>query len=361
MQHAPFVARFGHELHADGGGSCRGTTDLPQHTMAPPPLRAAFLGRRPADEGTSAEREPVEASARHGTGLQADRRGSYDRSQAAKSQTIDEYACIHKEKIRLTHLGAPCLPSCKFGQRCLDEITKPVLYKAHEYSFCDDDGELISKKKQSQRWRRLVDSWVTFSPDGTSTEEYRIGSYRACREAARAAYGMQPSRLSAMLRVAKGSPGGLESQQALRSWDASVASARAAEKVTSKSEAGTWWLDILELWDHMPAEFTIAHPRLVWSELYSKIYLREIEHWGSAEPLRAGVGNRMSEGKKGKKKCEKKNPKPPGSWFRARHEAMRIISIKYTGHDATGEPNVLLNQALESWRPLQLRRMQRVR
>lgn len=313
MQHEPFVARFGHELHADGGGSCRGATDLPQHTMAPP-LRAAFLGRRPADEGTSAEREPVEASARHGTGLQADRRGSYDRSQAAKSQTIDEYAGIHKEKIRLTHLGAPCLPSCKFGQRCLDEITKPVLYKAHEYSFCDDDGELISKKKQSQRWRRLVDSWVTFSPDGTSTEEYRIGSYRACREAAREAYGMQPSRLSAMLRVAKGTPGGLESQQALRSWDASVASARAAEKVTSKSEAVTWWLDILELWDHMPAEFTIVHPRLVWSELYSKIYLREIEHWGSADAVAGwGWGGQPHErGQEGQEETREEEPQAAG-------------------------------------------------
>jgi hypothetical protein len=222
-------------------------------------------------------------SARHGTGLQRDGRGGYDHTAPGvrKTLTLADYAAEHKERIRLTHLGAPCLPTCKFGQRCLDEVTKPVLYRAHEYSFYADDGggTPLTKKEQSQRWLKLVDSWVTFDVDGKISEDYRIGSYRTCREAAREAYGILPLRLSSMLRVAKAAPGGLESEEAMRLWDANVAAMHAAERTTSTSEAVNWWLQTIKLWDHMPAEFTIVHPRLVWSELYARIYLREMYAW----------------------------------------------------------------------------------
>jgi hypothetical protein len=69
-----------------------------------------------------------------------DQRGQYDRSSASKALTIEKYAERHHEKIRTTNLGAPCLPSCKFGLRCLDGVTKPVLYRAHEYSYYASDG-----------------------------------------------------------------------------------------------------------------------------------------------------------------------------------------------------------------------------
>eukprot|EP00962_Isochrysis_galbana_P020507 scaffold5987_cov122-Isochrysis_galbana.AAC.1 len=75
-----------------------------------------------------------------------------------------------------------------------------------------------------------------------------------------------------MLRVAKAAPRGLESEEAMRLWDANVAAMHAAERTTSTSEAVNWWLQTIKLWDHMPAEFTIVHPRLVWSELYARIY-----------------------------------------------------------------------------------------
>jgi hypothetical protein len=98
--------------------------------------------------------------------------------------------------------------------RCLDEVTKPVLYRAHEYSYYASDGTPLTKKEQSARWRELVCSWVMFDVDGECVEEYRIGSHRTCRDAVREAYGILPTRLSAMLRVAKECPGRLESEEA---------------------------------------------------------------------------------------------------------------------------------------------------
>jgi hypothetical protein len=87
----------------------------------------------------------------------------------------------------------------------------------------------------------------------------------------------------------------------------------------------TWWLETINLWDHMPAEFTIVHPNLVWAELYWRLYVREMELWGSSPPLRAVSGEDNSK------------VKPPGSWYRARKEAMRILSIEHTGLDLANE------------------------
>jgi hypothetical protein len=174
--------------------------------------------------GDDADELPL-ARARDGTGLQADLRGSYDRAGAGKALSIEEYAKAHKKKIRTTHLGAPCMPSCKFGMRCLDEVTKPTLYLAHEYSSYAADGTPLAKHEQSERWRQLVTTWVRFDVDGKASENYRIGSHRACREAAREAYGMLPSRLTAMISVLKQAPGRMQTAVALLKRDVDVAAA----------------------------------------------------------------------------------------------------------------------------------------
>jgi hypothetical protein len=163
------------------------------------------------------------------------------------------------------------------------------------------------------------------------------------------AYGILPTRLSVMLRVAKEGPGRLESEEALRTWDADVVSARAAERTTSTSEAIIWWLETIELWDHLSAEFTVCRPRSVWSELYSKVYVREMELWGAAPPLRSKLEDTIMPGIP---------PKPPGSWSTTRQEAMHVQSIRHTELDPNTNGPIMFIRTPEPRRPLELRQVQ---
>jgi hypothetical protein len=190
-----------------------------------------------------------------------------------------------------------------------------------------------------------------FDVDGKCVEEYRIGSHRTCRDAAREANGILLTRLSAMLRVAKEGPGRLESEEALCTWDADVASARAAERTTSTSKAITWWLETIKLWDHPPAEFTVCHPRLVWSELYSKVYVREMELWGAAPPLRSKPDDNIIH--------HVRHPTQT-AWLMVHHSQGGHARPVHPTHgvESKHQWSRQVHQAPEPRRPLELRRVQ---
>eukprot|EP00965_Chrysotila_dentata_P113925 3766859-Pleurochrysis_carterae.AAC.1 len=54
----------------------------------------------------------------------------------------------------------------------------------------------------------------------------------------------------------------------MKAWKAAARAARAAEQSTSSSEAVDWWMLMFSLWDTVPNEFMIVHPRIVWDRLY---------------------------------------------------------------------------------------------
>eukprot|EP00965_Chrysotila_dentata_P109043 3602525-Pleurochrysis_carterae.AAC.1 len=74
-------------------------------------------------------------------------------------------------------------------------------------------------------------------------------------------------------------------------------------ETTSQSEAVTWWMQILPLWDAIPNEFIIKHPRLLWDRLY-ELYCAEVSTWPGCEPLKSAID----------KKTDKPSGRPPGSW-----------------------------------------------
>ena len=76
---------------------------------------------------------------------------------------------------------------------------------------------------------------------------------------------------------------------------------QAAEQTTKATLACNWWRGTLQLWDHIPAEHILVHPRLVWEDLFTKSYAEEILCTSSTPPYRAT-----------------KTGKAPGTWFAAR-------------------------------------------
>lgn len=76
----------------------------------------------------------------------------------------------------------------------------------------------------------------------------------------------------------------------------------------------------MEVWDHIPDEKCLKHPRILWKSLYEGVYVPYIELWGACEAYYP----------------DKRNDdiwQPPGAWYRARKAALRQLSILHTGFD----------------------------
>eukprot|EP00965_Chrysotila_dentata_P110228 3642420-Pleurochrysis_carterae.AAC.1 len=69
-------------------------------------------------------------------------------------------------------------------------------------------------------------------------------------------------------------PGFMESAITHKDWNATARAARAAEVSSSRSEAIKWWTTMLSMWDAVPNEFVIVHPRLIWDNLYVSVLLK---------------------------------------------------------------------------------------
>jgi hypothetical protein len=91
-------------------------------------------------------------------------------------------------------------------------------------------------------------------------------------------------------------------------------------------------------WEAVPAENVIVHPLLVLTDLYHTEYLPYIQSYGQAPPLSSSRMSKAAPSASGKVVGQ-----PPGGSFRARKEALKAVSIEWTGLDpATGEPKTML-------------------
>eukprot|EP00965_Chrysotila_dentata_P131612 4351043-Pleurochrysis_carterae.AAC.1 len=54
-------------------------------------------------------------------------------------------------------------------------------------------------------------------------------------------------------------------------WNGAASEALRKEKSSSTSEAIDWWLMMFPLWNAIPSEFVIKHPRLVLDRLYVSV------------------------------------------------------------------------------------------
>ena len=97
--------------------------------------------------------------------------------------------------------------------------------------------------------------------------------------------------------------------------------------ISSTSEAVEWWKDLMLEWDKLPNETppTIKHPPFVGEALYRDVYWPEMELYSLAPPLKQA------------------DNKAPGSWFRARTAALKLLSLEEFGlkeGSTTGEPRL---------------------
>ena len=60
----------------------------------------------------------------------------------------------------------------------------------------------------------------------------------------------------------------------------------------------------MALWDHIPAEHIIVHPRLVWEDLFANIYVEEMKCSNTTPPYKMT-----------------KRGRAPGPWYAARKQA----------------------------------------
>lgn len=149
--------------------------------------------------------------------------------------------------------------------------------------------------------------WITFDPTGKRTTRYDMNGYECCAEAARAAYGIPLGTWLNYLSTARKEPGALQAQWQMRQLER-LAQAEERQRTTAQTEAEQWWFDTIRVWDYIPTQHMIVHPRLVWHELYVHIYLPEMTQWGTVAPLQA-------------------TPKSItlGYWFAARRSALRQV------------------------------------
>eukprot|EP00962_Isochrysis_galbana_P040411 scaffold14627_cov144-Isochrysis_galbana.AAC.1 len=107
-----------------------------------------------------------------------------------------------------------------------------------------------------------------------------------------------------MLSLARRGPDAVRDAIEQHDFDKQVSAAHEAEKVTKESECVDWWMFIMALWDEIPSEHCLQHPRMLWNMLYEDVYLPYIQLWGTLEPYMPDTRSDFTQ--------------PPGQWFRAR-------------------------------------------
>jgi len=109
---------------------------------------------------------------------------------------------------------------------------------------------------------RVFASWCTYNDNLELVPKYQIPSvsgHAVCREAACAAYDIRC--IDQKLAAARGGPDALRNAEEERNFQAAQRNDLAGEAVTKESECVEWWLEVMELWDHIPDEHCIKHPR----------------------------------------------------------------------------------------------------
>eukprot|EP00965_Chrysotila_dentata_P230768 6197978-Pleurochrysis_carterae.AAC.1 len=208
-----------------------------------------------------------------------DLRGSYDRENAEKRKDRHTQAAIHLQLIKDASLGTPCRRNCPFKGRCGDLLTKNDLYQCHEYSFgvtavnpkTEKMETVLHTNETQQQWRKLMLNCVSYDANNKASFAFKTASRPTCEDYMRAAYGITQNAWNNNMSLLRKGPGVISASSEMNQWNAAGRAARVAESCTSKSEAIKWWSTMLSMWDAVPNEFVIVHPRLVWDALYVRL------------------------------------------------------------------------------------------
>ena len=276
--------------------------------------------------------------------LNATSRGKYSRDTASKKSTHADQGRACWEKVQRSALAGACDPQCSLN--CQNRFGRNELFICVEYSYgtiawvsetdlkvshrkphlsygalLEDEGERgrwtasNRAKTTGDAWARLFDTLITFDVGGNPTEAFSVAGHQACANFTRQAYGIPLHTWLKGMANAKKQAGGAGITRALKPASQSFQRVDQMGQITSKSEAEEWWMDLLSEWDVLPNESppVIKHPSYVGEVLYKEVYLAEMELYSAAPPLKQGDG------------------KAPGTWFRAREEAVKQLSLKQFG------------------------------
>eukprot|EP00965_Chrysotila_dentata_P126430 4179256-Pleurochrysis_carterae.AAC.1 len=173
-------------------------------------------------------------------------------------------------------LGEPCGRKCINKGRCGDALTKNELYKCHEVSYGTTQFNESSEKWETSMeiretqdsWRKLMSTFTVYDDSNVARFAFTAASRVVCEDFARVAYGISQFAWNTNMAFFRSGPNALAAAAESKPWQKSARQAMAREKTTSQFEAVAWWMQILPLWDAIPNEFIIKHPRLVWDRLY---------------------------------------------------------------------------------------------
>eukprot|EP00965_Chrysotila_dentata_P053830 1785808-Pleurochrysis_carterae.AAC.4 len=141
-------------------------------------------------------------------------------------------------------------------------------------------------------------------------ESFKTASRQTCGEYARGAYGITEYTWKYNLSLLRKGPGVLKQASTLKDCKAAGRAARAHEAVTTTSEAIKWWSTMLSMWDAV-RNYVRFSPELIEHTILLQLYVAEISRWGTWPPLKL------------------KNGSAPGSWFDARREVLRRLSVTH--------------------------------
>ena len=276
-----------------------------ENAATPPPTR---FGPTPGFDTRSATRS---------------RQGSYDRQAEGVRVRLSslEQAREHRNRIHETALAGACKAKCAFKQDCANLLTRNDLLQCHEVSYGREVPKgranqlvlSVDDRQRSHAWRQLMLGFCTWHVGEPKPRfAYSVAGHPVCGDFARAAFGIPESTWLRLTALANKGREQLEHAEGMAEYQALP---RAALQQTSTNEAVQWWRQQLRMWEPMPNESCIKHPRLVWELLYKNVYMPEIELWWTCSPLKAADG------------------RAPGSWFAARKTALTELSIEDFGLD----------------------------
>eukprot|EP00965_Chrysotila_dentata_P260096 6213782-Pleurochrysis_carterae.AAC.2 len=206
------------------------------------------------------------------------RRGSHARLKGMPPSrgTYFDQAGAHYLLVKEAGLGSPCKPSCPFKGKCGDLLTRNDMYACHERSFgittFNEETKAwhttMTTAQTQEAWRSVMISFVRYDANDKASFSFSAGSRRTCGEFARVAYGISQYKWNCNLAQLRKGKGVLEAHSTIHAWDAAARTALAAERTSSRSEAVAWWMVMFDMWDSVPNEYVLVHPRIVWDRLY---------------------------------------------------------------------------------------------
>ena len=283
-----------------------------------PPLWPHLFSLAPLDNVAT---PPPNRSAPTPGSTAGSRQGSYDRQQEGVGVRLSSLAQArrHRSRIQETALAGACTAKCAVKQACPNLLTRNDLLRCHEISYGVEVQQgraktlvlSVDDSKRSHAWRQLFLSFCTWHADEKKPAfAYTVAGHAVCGSFARAAYGIPESTWLKLTALANKGRAHLERAEGMAEFQSL---ARAELQQTSTNEAVQWWRQQLRMWEPMPNESCIKHPRLVWELLHKDVYAPEIGLWWTCPALTAANG------------------KAPGSWFAARKKALTELSIEDFG------------------------------